>query len=128
MLASSLFPDNGLASLAGTLLAAGHRVKVLDFNTVSVMGRLVPRTRTESLSELLPALARGPTQEELARLLQINAELEMDLTILAESLLEQLCAEVDSVGADFVGFKLWSGDGFSASVSMPRGCAAASLS
>ena len=58
---SSFFPDNGLASLAGSLRAAGHEVKILDFNTVSTLAQLVPRERSQALAQLLPGAAGGKT-------------------------------------------------------------------
>jgi radical SAM superfamily enzyme YgiQ (UPF0313 family) len=116
VLVSSLFPDNGLASLAGTLLAHGHEVKVLDFNTVDTVRRLVPPERTASLSALLPALSGAPSPEVLEKLFEINTSFEEDLTRVADELTEEISQEIEAQNSQFVGFKLWSGDGFQASV------------
>ena len=40
---SSLMPDNGLASLAGSLIQAGHEVKILDYGTLDTVRRLIPK-------------------------------------------------------------------------------------
>src|ERR1035437_7704953 len=37
---NSLMPDNGLANLAGALLAAGREVEIFDYGTVSTLRRL----------------------------------------------------------------------------------------
>jgi len=112
---SSLFPDNGLASLAGTLLAAGHRVRVLDYNTVGTLARTVPPERSAELCALLPALAGEPDAVAVQRQLAIDDQLEGDIERVTGELIEEIAAEVERQRADFVGFKLWSGDGFLAS-------------
>ena len=113
---SSLFPDNGLASLAGTLLSHGHEVKVLDFNTVDTVRRLVPPERTERLAALLPALSAEPGPDVLEQVFEVNASFEEDLSRVADELSEEIAAEIESQNAQFIGFKLWSGDGFLVSV------------
>lgn len=115
VLASSLYPDNGLASLAGTLLRAGHSVRVLDFNTVDVLGRLVPPERSAELAALLPALSAAPDPEVVQRLLEQSGALEEALARATRDLAEEVAQEVLARSAQFVGFKLWSGDGFTIS-------------
>ena len=39
---SSLMPDNGLANLAGALIADGHRTRILDYGTVGMVEELYP--------------------------------------------------------------------------------------
>ncbi len=115
--ASSFFPDNGLASLAGTLLAHGHEVKILDYNRVDILGRIVSPDRSASLAALAPARGEGALDPQvIQRLLEINALLEQDLARVTDQLANELAAEVEAQGSHFVGFKLWSGDGFLASI------------
>jgi radical SAM superfamily enzyme YgiQ (UPF0313 family) len=118
VITSSLFPDNGLASLAGTLLAAGHGVRVLDFNTTEVLGRLVSPERSADLAALLPALAGGPDPQVVQRLLDHSGAMEEAMARAMVDLAEEIAREVVARSAQFVGFKLWSGDGFLASVRM----------
>ena len=56
---NSLMQDNGLASLAAKLKAAGHRVKILDYATVDTMRRLVPPSAQERLSRILSTFEEG---------------------------------------------------------------------
>jgi radical SAM superfamily enzyme YgiQ (UPF0313 family) len=113
---SSLFPDNGLASLAGTLISKGHEAKVLDFNTVGVLRQAVSAERTAELKELLPVLRGAPDPAGIDRLLEANLRLEGDMDRFTDRLIGQIAGEVDAQRSDFVGFKLWSGDGFIISV------------
>lgn len=120
VMASSLFPDNGLASLAGTLLAAGHEVKVLDYNTVQTLGRAVPAACTRELAELLPALAGGPSSAQIEALLAVEHRLSGELERVTGEIAEEIAEEVAARRCDLVGFKLWSGDGLLASVRIAR--------
>lgn len=117
---TSLFPDNGLASLAGVLLDYGHEVKILDYNTTTFLKRSIPPGATGDLCALLPALSGTPDPEVIERLLAINRSFEAALEQAAATLVEELAAEIEIQGSDFIGFKLWSGDGFAASVRIAR--------
>lgn len=118
VITSSLFPDNGLASLAGTLRAAGHEALVLDFNTTEVVGRMVSAERSTALAALLPALSGGPDPQVVKQLLENSGALEEAMARATGDLAEEVAREVEARSAQFVGFKLWSGDGFMASVRM----------
>ncbi len=123
---SSLMPDNGLASLAGQLVGAGHEVTILDYGTLELMGRLVPPAYRGRLGRLYDALSserKGP----LARLRQLVAliglrRLEARLSSWQRSQVEVLAGELSDLvsreGAGVVGFKLWNGDGFEGSIAM----------
>jgi len=113
---SSLYPDNGLASLAGTLLAAGHEVRVHDYNTVTHLARCVPAERSAELARVLPELVAGGGVDLGPRLLALQAALDTDLERALGWMVTELLEEIGAFGADLVGFKLWSGDGFLASV------------
>jgi radical SAM superfamily enzyme YgiQ (UPF0313 family) len=89
---------------------------VLDFNTVDTLRRLVPPERTAKLSALLPALSAAPDPDVLDQLFEINASFEEDLVRTADDLAENISQEIEIQNSHFVGFKLWSGDGFLASV------------
>ncbi|NOZ86028.1 MAG: hypothetical protein GXP49_07155 [Deltaproteobacteria bacterium] len=108
---SSLFPDNGLASLAGVLISAGHEVKVLDYNTVGTARRLYSPRRSEELSRILKQLKQGPLSRVTDKVVEMSLDLDKSLDLFAKELLEDISREVQSQGSDFVGFKLWSGDG-----------------
>ncbi|NLC56278.1 MAG: radical SAM protein [Armatimonadetes bacterium] len=104
-------PDNGMANLAGVLHAAGHDVLVLDYGTVGMMRRLFPRSVATALRA---ARGSAPDLRVLDRELELHAEREV------ARLGEELCNLVQSYQPDFVGFKLWHGDGCSGSVALAR--------
>ena len=56
---SSLMPDNGLASLAGSLLEAGHEVRILDYGAVATAGRLFPEALSRRVRPLAEKLFIG---------------------------------------------------------------------
>ncbi len=118
---SSLTPDNGLANLAGALLQAGHEVKIIDYGTVSTMRRLFPPQLAEQVRSLVGPLlstSQPPTAEALAELQQSSALLEAYQQEQLQSIGTELVAEVRHLRPDFVGFKVWNGDGFTGAVAL----------
>ncbi len=116
---SSLMPDNGLASLAGCLTAAGHDVRILDYNTVSTLGRLFP----EGLSERVEPLARRLFVEgrdlnwwQKLRFLKAGWALGRHQRREIDAIAAEAACRAEELGVEFVGLKLWNGDGFSGSV------------
>jgi hypothetical protein len=114
---SSLFPDNGLASLAAVLRSEGHECQVLDFNTPEVMGRLLGQSERDTLTALLPQLSDA-TPELLSRLQAVSASIDRRSQQVADQLAAELVDRSRKQRCDFVGFKLWSGEGFVASLRM----------
>jgi radical SAM superfamily enzyme YgiQ (UPF0313 family) len=113
----SLMPDNGLASLAGSLVRAGWRVRVLDFATTEMIARLVP----PRLRWLLRGLALGflasyrsplPLGGAIARgYQQLNDLLAAHAELVQHEVAQQVVSEARALDACFVGFKLWTGAG-----------------
>ncbi|MBN1946818.1 MAG: cobalamin-dependent protein [Bradymonadales bacterium] len=113
---SSLFPDNGLASLAAVLRAEGHEVRIFDYNTADLIGRLVDPASSQRLKVLYQKLKAGPDPETMGKLLSISRSLEPAAAQVARDIAAELIRHCRDHRIDFVGFKLWSGDGFEASV------------
>ena len=107
---NSLMPDNGLANLAGALFAAGHEARVIDYGTVEMIRRLFPES-------IAAALRRDGHRPDL-RLL--DRELEKNAAVVLAEIARELCDQVREFGADFVGFKLWNGDGCLGSIELAR--------
>lgn len=107
---NSLMPDNGLANLAGALFAAGHEARVIDYGTVEMIRRLFPES-------IAAALRRDGHRPDL-RLL--DRELEKNAAVVLAEIARELCDQVREFGADFVGFKLWNGDGCFGSIELAR--------
>ncbi len=116
---SSLFPDNGLATLAAVLQAAGHQARVWDLNTLSVMERLMTPQLRDEMRKLLPLfqqVGRDPEATRFAR--GVDARMSAHMQREAELMAAELVGEVARGGYDWVGFKLYMGDGLRNSVRM----------
>jgi hypothetical protein len=116
-----LTPDNGLAVLAGTLIEAGHDTRIIDYCTVSTMRRFMPPHLARQVRPQYEAYVaadgdREKAQEPLQRLLELDKALESHRSREIDLIAEELCETARSFGAEFVGFKLWTGDGFLASI------------
>ncbi|MBD3293523.1 MAG: hypothetical protein GF393_11405, partial [Armatimonadia bacterium] len=116
---SSFSPDNGLANLAGALAEVGVEARILDFGTVSTMRRLFPRELTETLrpaAESMMAGGGGDLDDEArAKLIEIDAMLREHQHAQMHAIAREVGDEVRSMSPDFVGMKLWNGDGFTGS-------------
>jgi len=116
---SSLMPDNGLASLAGALLEAGHEVKVLDYGTVDMIARYVPDRLHRRLEAIWKEACDGACSPlTLMRLFRAGLASSRAARRVVREVAGELSGEIDRFRPDFVGFKLWNGDGFSSSVSL----------
>ncbi len=121
---SSLTPDNGLANLAGALLEAGHDVRIVDYGTLATMRRLFPEelsSQVKPLAEkMLASSDEAPTPEQLGQIGQLADWLDAYQQAQLQQIGQELIEEVSEFQPDFVGFKLWNGDGFSGSVAVAR--------
>ncbi len=121
---SSLTPDNGLANLAGALLEAGHEARVVDYGTVSTMRRLFPESLAAQLKPVAAELLDGgqgpPSAEQMMKLHQLDAQLATHQEAEVQRIGRELVAEARQFQPDFVGFKLWNGDGFTGSVALAQ--------
>ncbi len=121
---SSLTPDNGLANLAGALLEAGHDVRIVDYGTLSTMRRLFPEelsSQVKPLAEkMLTSGDQAPNPQQLEQLGRFADHLEVYQEAELQQIGRELIEEVGKFQPDFVGFKLWNGDGFSGSVALAQ--------
>jgi radical SAM superfamily enzyme YgiQ (UPF0313 family) len=117
---SSLTPDNGLANLAGALADVDVEARILDFGTVSAMRRLFPRELTERLKPEAQRLLGGAGGElddgTRGKLRKLDAALQQHQQVQMHAIAEEVADEVRERRPDFVGLKLWNGDGFTGSV------------
>jgi radical SAM superfamily enzyme YgiQ (UPF0313 family) len=117
---SSLLPDNGLANLAGALIEAGHDAMVLDYGTVDTMRRLVPQGLRRKLSEVYDQVSRARNNRPsrlsglyaLMRIHFIDKRLAKYRAKEVMRIAEEIAEIIRKQKPDFMGFKLWNGDGF----------------
>ncbi len=121
MVPSNFLPDNGLAQLAAILIDEGHDVKILDMNTPELMDRLFPEKFRRPIRQIMEAKMAGdlPPEEE-SRLEEIERLIESHREVEFVRMGEELARTIQAEKADWVGFKLWNGDGFSGSNLMAK--------
>jgi len=123
---NSLVPDNGLANLAGSLLEAGHETLILDYSTVGTVERMVPQKLRATLSDAYEAFLKdmktaGKLSEETSNLLiELDKKLERHKEEEFIRIADEIINKIGKVNADFIGFKLWTGDGFYGSEKIAR--------
>ncbi|NIM02934.1 radical SAM protein [bacterium] len=120
----SLALDNGLANLAGSLIDKGHETTILDYATVDTIKRLFPHEYSDQLSyltrKIICSLELGfPPQKSDLKDFQ---ELDRQINELQKKKVQQIAREISQYAkahkVDFVGLKLWSGDGFEGSITI----------
>lgn len=114
----SLMPDNGLINLASSLTQAGHKTKIFDYSTVSHIKEVFT---DEIHNELIKAYnklnERNNLQNSLKRFKEINLVIsQRKADVLKNSIIKKLLLEIENAKPDFVGFKLWTGEGFVGSI------------
>lgn len=113
-------PDNGLANLAASLKREGHDAIVLDFGTVETIKLLYPPEIGARVRPIYRKISEGKriSFAEKAKMLLLNFELERHQKKQLVEMAAGIEKDAREFGADFVGLKLWNGDGFTGSVSI----------
>jgi len=120
----SLALDNGLANLAGSLIQKGHQTIILDYATVDTIKRLFPHEYSDELNYLTRKIICSLELGFLPQRDDLNGFRELDTRInkLQKEKVYQIAREISKYAkaykADFVGLKLWSGDGFEGSIAI----------
>jgi len=123
---NSLAPDNGLANLAGSLLETEHETLILDYSTVDTVKRMVPQELRAVLSDAYEAFlgdmrTAGKLSEKISNLLiELDGKLERHKEKEFIRIADEIINKIKKVNADFIGFKLWTGDGFYGSEKIAR--------
>ncbi|MBI4595860.1 MAG: cobalamin B12-binding domain-containing protein, partial [Candidatus Tectomicrobia bacterium] len=123
---NSLVPDNGLANLAGILFETGHETLILDYSTLGTIERMVPQKLQAALADAYEAFlddmrAAGKMSEKTSNLLiELDRKLERHKEGEFIRIAEEIIDKIKEVKADFIGFKLWTGDGFYGSEKIAR--------
>ncbi len=112
---SSFMPDNGLANLAGALIKNGHDVLILDYSTVEIVKRLMPQDIRDDLIKLLPLLINA-NDDKLDDFRKISSRIEAHTEREVYKIYKEIEEHIIQKKVNFIGFKLWMGDGFSDSI------------
>lgn len=115
-------PDNGLANLAGSLLSAGHETLIFDYGTVDMVEKLYPRDLSLSAQKIYQRLLSGDgkksrvTVKDVIGLKCLDYRLNKFRKRAVGRIADEIIRKIAEFHPDFIGFKLWNGDGFSGSV------------
>ncbi len=109
---SSMMPDNGLANLAGALIKNGHDVLILDYCMADIVKRLMPQNIKDDLTKLLPLLKDAKDHKLFDEFKTISAGMEAHREKEVHKIYKEIEEQIVLRKADFIGFKLWMGDGF----------------
>jgi len=118
--------DNGLANLAGSLIESGHQTKILDYATVDTVRRLFPHEYSDELISLtgriMSFLEQGssPQRDDLKAFSDLDTRINQLQKVKVNQISEEVSEYAKTYEADFVGFKLWSGDGFEGSIAIAK--------
>ncbi len=122
----SLAPDNGLANLAAVLIHQGHRTTILDYATVETIEKLFPHEYKNKLSNLttrvISSLKKGskPSARDFALFHNLDEQIDELQKKRTVEIAREISDYVTSHRIDFVGIKLWLGDGFEGSMMIAK--------
>ncbi|MCM8764872.1 MAG: cobalamin-dependent protein, partial [Candidatus Omnitrophica bacterium] len=112
---SDFIPDNGLAILAACLKEKGHKSIILDFNTTDTLGKVFDEKSLSDIRGIAEKFfldKKKPTPFDIVKLKILSARLEKQKQKVFNDISENICRIIKENNIDFVGIKLWTGDGF----------------
>jgi radical SAM superfamily enzyme YgiQ (UPF0313 family) len=112
---SDFIPDNGLASLAACLRENGHFVRILDFNLPDCLAEIFSLKSLRGLQHIGEKVfleRRKPSPIDVIRLRTLSRILEERKDKVFDSIIDSIVDTAKREKIDFVGIKLWAGDGF----------------
>ncbi len=122
----SLMPDNGLANLAGALIKAGHETLILDYGTIETIKRLYPERLSRMTKPFCdrvfgdPGRDYRPGLQDFLLLKYLDRELSRQRKKEVSRIAREIRGKIEEFSPDFIGFKLWTGDGFEDSVRIAK--------
>jgi radical SAM superfamily enzyme YgiQ (UPF0313 family) len=108
------------------LLEAGHETLILDYSTVGTVERMAPQELRSALADayevfLSDMKTAGKLNEKTSNLLvELDKNLEQHKEGEFIRIADEIINKIEEVKADFIGFKLWTGDGFYGSEKIAR--------
>jgi hypothetical protein len=115
--ANSLMPDNGLANLAGALIAEGKKVLILDYCTVDTIDRLTSSAMRKKLGRLwskMNVMSKMSFLSKAFLFFQLHRSevlREKRQGALTKQIIADISERIIRDGITAIGLKLWNGDG-----------------
>ncbi len=106
---SSLFPDNGLASLAAVLKNENHTVQIIDYSTTTTIREVFGSEVRKALIPIAPVVfgERMLNDAEIASLLEIEGEIKKNERSFLDRQIIELSKSIIDNNVRWIGFKLW---------------------
>lgn len=106
---SSLFPDNGLASLAAVMKANNHNVRIFDYSVTETIRKVYNKEIRDSLSEIVQSVFGNKMLDdrEIAYLLELESEIKKSETDFLDEEIRFLKKYIRENNVSWAGFKLW---------------------
>lgn len=113
---SSLAVDNGLASLAGSLISAGHDVLIKDYNSVSTFERMTPKEFRNEIwrSKIKHTFQENDQYKVFTAMKPWQEKLDLHQNQVVEEIFLDISDSIKKHKTTVVGFKCWLGDGLEA--------------
>lgn len=112
---SDFIPDNGLAILASCLKKNSHNTIILDFNTPETLQKVFEDralSEMKRIAEKIFVEKKRPSLFDIVKLKKLSNHIEKQKEKIFNGIFEDICILVKKNTVDFVGLKLWAGDGF----------------
>jgi len=120
---SDFVPDNGLALLASCLLKNNIDVKIFDFNLPSIFDDIYDKNVKNFLEKFSKKVfidGKKPNFFDILQLKLVSLIIEKNKRNYIEKLKKFLLETIEKEKTEFVGFKLWAGDGFDWSIEIGK--------
>jgi radical SAM superfamily enzyme YgiQ (UPF0313 family) len=120
---SDFVPDNGLALLASCLLKNNVDVRIFDFNLPSIFDDIYDKNVKnflEKFSNKVFVDGKKPDFFDILKLKFVSSIIERNKKNYIEKLKKFLLETIEKEKTEFVGFKLWAGDGFDWSIEIGK--------
>lgn len=114
----TFYLDNGLANLAACLLEKKHNTVIYDYATVDSVQQLYPYKYKDDLLSSIDSINKSLKQEIKPRAVELKKFHELDEKITdykyerIKDIAYKLGNDIQKNKIDFIGFKLWTGEGF----------------
>ena len=116
---TTFLPDNGLASLAATLIDEGDEALILDYGTIEQMERCYPKDIRDRLKEIFQKrMDNALSEDDNDELITIDKILDKHRKKMIIGIGKDIVDKISKHNMDFVGFKTWMGDAYPALIDL----------
>lgn len=118
------FFDNGLANLAGSLIANSHRTIIWDYSNADIIKTMFPHEYKHGLLDISNKIFtnlknnKKPSEIDLKKFHELDAEISELNRKKISQISDEIGMLIENLKINWIGFKLWIGEGFSGSIAI----------